>query len=93
LLLRVGLIWLELASEVFIEDSLKPKEMPFVEYMKLTKKALTVQDASKKHFSHKLSQGKEQTDLQVRAICFLFVPSYALTSFCDLCCYNSLHGE
>ena len=39
--------------------------MAMEEYMKLTRKALTAQDLTKKHFSYKLSQVKEQPDLQV----------------------------
>ena len=34
-----------------MEDTLKPKEMPMEEYMKLTRKALTAQDLTKKCFS------------------------------------------
>ncbi len=53
------------ATEEYIEEVLKPKEMDADDYIQLTKRALTEQDTTKKHFSYRLSQGQTNTELQV----------------------------
>eukprot|EP01087_Luapelamoeba_hula_P024543 TRINITY_DN9385_c0_g1_i1.p2 TRINITY_DN9385_c0_g1~~TRINITY_DN9385_c0_g1_i1.p2 ORF type:complete len:156 (-),score=40.08 TRINITY_DN9385_c0_g1_i1:882-1349(-) len=51
------------AKEEFVEETLKPDGMQTEEYMRFTKRALTQQDLSKKQFSYKLSQSKDNHEL------------------------------
>lgn len=58
-------VWHGVVSEDFMTNTLKPPDMDHEEYMRLTKKALTDQDRTKKQFTYKLSQGATRSDLQL----------------------------